>query len=249
MVKSVFRAVKILELLSDRHQLNVTEISRELALPKSTAHEILATLERENILAKDRNNRYHLGIKLFELGSLAQPDLELRRLANPFLQELNVTFDETVHLSILDRDEVLYVDTLESTKGLRPHAILGVRAPLFCTGVGKAILAFLGHDEIDRYFAEHELQGKTEQTITDEPRLRDDLHTTLERGYSIDNMESEEWLRCIGAPIRNRSGKVFASISLSGPSQRVTQEKIPEIGKEVMRQADNISKRLGFYVE
>lgn len=249
MVKSVFRAVKILELLSDRHQLNVTEISRDLDFPKSTAHEILGTLEQENILAKDRNNRYHLGIKLFELGSLAQPDLELRRLANPFLQELNVTFDETVHLSILDRNEVLYVDTLESTKSLRPHAILGVRAPLFCTGVGKAILAFLEADEIEQYLATHELNKRTERTITDKNLLLQEIDETVRRGYAIDNMESEEWLRCVGAPIRNHKGKVFASISLSGPSQRVTQEKVPEIGKEVMRQAKNISKQLGSQVE
>ena len=219
MVKSVFRAIKILDLLSERHKLNVTESRRDLGLPKSTTHEILSTLEQENILAKDRNNRYHLEAKLFELGSLAHPNLELRHLAPPFLQELNETFDETVHLTILDHFEVLYVDTLESTKSLLPHSILGVRSPFYCTGVGKTILAFLEPDELDRYFDSHELHSRTAQTITDKIRLRDELQSTMERGYSIDNMESEEWLRCVGAPIRNRSGKVFASISLSGPSQ------------------------------
>lgn len=249
MVKSVFRTMKILEFLGGNPGTNVTDISKTLGFPKSTTHEILATLEQGNILSKDQHNRYHLGIKLFELGSLAQPNLELRRLAYPFLQELNVTFDETVHLTILDRYEVLYVDTLESTKSLRPHAILGVRAPLYCTGVGKAILAFLPSDEIEQYLTTHELRQRTEHTILDKDVLREELKTTLHRGYSIDNMETEEWLRCVGAPIRNHTGKVFASISLSGPSQRVTREKVPEIAREVMRQANNISRQLGYQVE
>jgi len=246
MVKSIFRAIKILELLGGSPEATVTAISKTLGVPKSTTHEILATLEQENILSKDQHNRYRLGIKLFELGSLAQPNLELRRLAYPFLQELNVTFDETVHLTILDRYEVLYVDTLESTKSLRPHAILGVRAPLYCTGVGKAILAFLLSDEIEQYLATHELRARTAHTILDQHVLREELGLTFRRGYSIDNMESEEWLRCVGAPIRNHTGKVFASISLSGPSQRVTRDKVPEIAREVMRQAQNISKQLGY---
>ena len=143
MVNSVLRAVKLLEYLGKNEGRTVTHISKTLGYPKSTTHEILATLEHENLVSKDQHNCYHLGLKLFELGSMAQTDLEIRRVAAPFLKQLNAELDETVHLTVLEENEVLYVECLESSKRLRTYSVLGVRAPLYCTSVGKAILAFL----------------------------------------------------------------------------------------------------------
>ncbi|PIE34026.1 IclR family transcriptional regulator [candidate division KSB3 bacterium] len=247
MVKSVFRTIKILEFLGEHAGANVTDISKNLRFPKSTAHDILTTLEQENIVAKDQNNRYHLGLKLFELGSMAQTDLEIRRIAQSFLRQLNSELDETVHLTVLEGDEVLYVDCLESSKRLRTYSVIGVRAPLYCTSVGKAILAFLEHDVREKILAHTTFEKFTENTIIDKIFLEDELHTIAQRGYAVDNMEHEEGLRCIGAPIRNRSGRVFAAISVSGPSQRITLGNVSEIGKVVMAQAENISEQLGYH--
>lgn len=247
MVKSVFRAIKILEWLGGHKEgLTVTDISRELDFPKSSTHEILATLEQENLIVKDYANRYFLGLKLFELGSIAQLDLEIRRIARPFLKRLNEELDETVHLTVLDGNEVLYVDCLESSKRLRTYSVLGVRAPLYCTSVGKAILAFQEKETLESILNSMTLEKFTENTITDTSFLMDELNTTTQRGYAVDNMEHEEGLRCVGAPIRNHAGKVFAAISVSGPSQRITLGNISEIGKVVMSQAEEISEQLGY---
>ena len=246
MVNSVFRAIKILEFLGYHEGANVTEISKALGFPKSTTHQILATLEKENMTTKDQNNRYHLGLKLFELGSMAQVDLEIRKIAASSLKMLNAELDETVHLTVLEGNEVLYVDCLESSKRLRTYSVIGVRAPLYCTAVGKAILAFLDNEEQDRILDTITFERFTENTIIDKSFLKDELHTIAQRGYAVDNMEHEEGLRCVGAPIRNHAGKVFAAISVSGPSQRITLGNVSEIGKVVMAQAEKISEQLGY---
>lgn len=246
MVNSVFRAITLLEYLGRNRGKTVTEICKALGYPKSTTHEILATLEHENLISKDLHNRYHLGLKLFELGSMAQTDLEIRRVAAPFLKQLNAELDETVHLTVLENNEVLYVECFESSKRLRTYSVLGVHAPLYCTSVGKAILAFLPAEEQQAILDTTSFEKFTENTITDKAYLLDELRTIAQRGYAVDNMEHEEGLRCVGAPIRNHAGRVFAAISVSGPSQRITLGNISEIGKVVMAQAENISKQLGY---
>ena len=246
MVKSVVRAIKILEFLGENKGVSVTDISKALTFPKSTTHEILATLEKERFITKNPYNRYHLGLRLFELGNMAQSDLEIRRVASPFLKELNSELDETVHLTVLEGNEVLYVDCLESTKRLRTYSVIGVRAPLYCTSVGKAILAFLEPKELEKILDSLIFEKFTENTITDKIFLMDELKMIAQRGYAVDNMEHEEGLRCVGAPIRNHNGNVFAAISASGPSQRITLGNISEIGKIVMRQAEKISEQLGY---
>ena len=246
-VKSVRRAIKILEAFESDRGMSVTKISKILNLPKSSVHEILSTLVTEGILEKDfDSSTYHLGIKLFELGNRARSNLEIRKVATPYLKELNARFDETVHLTVLDNQEVLYIECFESTKRLRTYSVIGVRAPLYCTAVGKAILAFLPLDEIDEIIKVKGLGKFTENTITDRNVLLQELEKIVLTGYAVDNMEHEDGVRCVGAPIRNYSGKVFASISVSGPSQRVTLENIPEIAELVIATASDISRKLGF---
>ena len=246
MVKSVSRAIKILELLGNEEGQTVSQISKKLSFPKSTTHDILMTLEQENLITKDQHTCYHLGLKLFELGSMAQAELEIRKVSGPFLKQLNAELDETVHLTVLEGNEVLYVDCLESSKRLRTYSVIGIRAPLYCTSVGKAILAFLDNEEQDRILNTILLEKFTENTITDKSFLKDELRTITQRGYAVDNMEHEDGLRCVGAPIRNRAGRTFAAISVSGPSQRITLGNISEIGKVVMVHAGKISEQLGY---
>ncbi len=247
-IKSVHRAITILELLGKNEGLSVTEVSTQLNYPKSSVHEILATMQNDGIVEKDReHNRYNLGLKLFELGNQARAGLELRRIAMPFLKRLNEAFNETVYLTVLDRGEVLYIESFGSTKRLQANSIIGVRAPLYCTGVGKAILAFLPLDEIERIIAANGLPKYTENTITDIELLKKDLSSVRRRGYSIDNREIEVGLRCVGAPIYNHEGLVFAAISISGPSQRITAEAVPEIAGLVVQTAAGISRMLGYH--
>lgn len=246
-VKSVYKAVRIIDLISREKVLKVPEISKKLKYPKSTTYEIIITLLNSGILEKQKDtNAYHLGAKLVEYGVCAQENLEIRRIARPFLRELNEKLDETVHLTILDNDEVLYVECFESSKSLRTYSVIGVRAPLYCTAVGKAILAMQSDDEVERIILKSGLKKYTENTITDKNELLDELKKTAERGYSVDNVEHEEGVRCVGAPIFDFRGNVFASISISGPTQRITLEKISEMGEMTKDIALKISRKMGF---
>ncbi|MFQ3620416.1 MAG: IclR family transcriptional regulator [Spirochaetales bacterium] len=247
MVNSVLRAFTILTLLGKKGRLTLSQICRELKIPKSTTFSILETLEKEQaVVREEETGMYTLGIRLLELGQEAQVNFELRRVASPVLQQLNRDIDETVHLTVLDKDEVLYVDCYESSKRLRTYSVIGVRAPLYCTAVGKAILAFLEEDERAQLLNRINLERFTPNTLTNREALLKDLEEVRKRGYSLDNIEHEEGVRCVGAPIYNNKGRVCASLSISGPSSRITEERISFYGSKVTQTAQEISRRLGY---
>ena len=249
MINTVLKSIKVLELLGKEPNLGVTDISEALMIPKSSAHGILKTLQNEGLVTRNElSGKFYLGVKLIELGNLAQKNLDICKIAAPFLNGLNKQFDETVHLTVLDNDEVLYIDCIESKKRLRTYSVIGVRAPLYCTAVGKAILAFLPESEIKRIIMEKGLEKITENTITTEERMFEEIKKIRLQGYAIDDMEHEDF-RCIGAPIRDAHGDVFASISLSGPAERNTMEKLIEISQFLIDATDNISKRLGYSIK
>jgi len=247
MVNTVAKSIRILELLSQGNYLGVTEIGRELEIPKSSAHSILETLLHFGMVEKNtESGKFQLGMKLIELGNRAQIDLDICRIARPYMNGINMKTDETVYLTILQHDEALYVDCVESKKRLRSYSGIGITAPLYCTGVGKAILAFQDPEYIDSVIKEKGLPKFTEHTITDEDRLLDELSKIREQGYAVDNMEHEEELRCVGAPIYNSRGEVFAAISIAGPIQRNTIEKIPELAELVKNSTKDISRKIGY---
>jgi DNA-binding IclR family transcriptional regulator len=194
----------------------------------------------------DATQKFHLGTKLIELGNRAQHELDIYRIAHPYLDALNREVDETVHLTVLDVDEALYVDCIESRKRLRTYSVIGVRGPLHATSVGKAMLAFLPEDQIRHIVHTKGLSRFTSNTITDEQELFSELARVRRQGYAVDNAEHEDHLRCIGAPIRDAEGAVIASISISGPSQRITGESVPALAPAVIRAADGVSAKLGY---
>jgi IclR family KDG regulon transcriptional repressor len=247
MVNSVQKAVRVLDALSSNESLGVTELSRSLGFPKSSIHSILETLVSEDLLEKiAETNKYHLGLKLIELGNRAQLNLDICKISHPYMKNLNNLTDETVHLTVLDNDEVLYVDCIESKQWLRTYSVIGIRAPLYCTAVGKAILANLDYNHVRKIIREKGLERITENTITNENDMLTELETIRTQGYSIDNMEHENHLICIGAPIRNAKGEVFASISVSGPVSRQDLTGLDELGRKVMEATREISWKIGY---
>jgi len=246
-VKPVHNAIRILQVLGQEQGMGVTQISKLLQMPKSSVHDILSTLHNDGLVEKDgERNHYSLGLRLFELGNMARANLELRRISIPFLRSLNEDLDETVHLTILDGWQVLYIECFESVKQLRTYSVIGVRAPLHCTAVGKAILAFFTDKQFDQMIKAMGLAKFTENTITDRQRLEREMIVIRQRGYAVDNSEHEEGVRCIGAPIHNHEAEVMASISVSGPSQRMTPERDEEVGKLMKSKTAEISRRLGY---
>lgn len=247
MVNTVSRAALILNYLADHDDQGVSDIAKVLEIPKSSAHSILATLEHYNLVEKnDSTGRFHLGLKLIELGYRAQGELGLVRIARPFLQGLNQTTEETVHLTVLDDREVLYVDCVESRLRLRTYSVIGIRAPLYCTSVGKALLAWQSEEYVDDYLAQTVLKPETSRTITDAAALKIEIGKVRSQGFAIDDREHEDHLRCIGAPICNSRGEVFASLSISGPEVRMTPDRIEELAPTIIEVAGDISRKSGY---
>jgi len=247
MVNSVQRAAAILGLLVREKRLGLSQVARSLRIPKSTAHSILETLEREGLVARDESTgKFCLGIRLLELGQAAQENFELRRVASPHLLALNRQLDETVHLTVLDGDVVLYVECFESSRRLRTYSVIGVRGPLHCTAVGKALLAFLDDDEQIRLVNRIPLERFTPHTITRRAALRAHLQAVRARGWSVDDVEHEEGVRCVGAPVFDHLGRVCASISISGPTQRITTGALPGLAEKARATALAISRKLGY---
>lgn len=247
MVNSVIKAVKILEIIGRGRPLGISEIGRELGIPKSSTHNLLQTLESEGFVEKNEDtNKYNLGTRLIELGYRAQNDLAICRISRPYLNGINQETDETVHLTLMDDDEVLYVDCVESKRRMRTYSVIGIKAPLYCTAVGKAILAELPEIHIKQIINSKGLAKLTDKTITNEVNLSQDLSETRIRGYSIDNKEHEDQLICVGAVIKDANGDAIASMSVSGPSDRMTEDRVASIGGLVKNATSEISRKLGF---
>jgi len=246
-VNTVLKAMQILDALSGRQNLGVSELASSLDLPKSSVFAILKTLTSRKVVEKNTlTGKYCLGIKLIELGNCAQAGSDLCRIAAPILRGLNAQFDETLHLTVLDDDEVLYIDCIESHRCLRAYSVIGVRAPLYCTSVGKAILAFQSDAEVERIVERKGLVPFTAKTITTKEMLFAELSRIRVEGFAIDDMEHEEHLRCLGAPIFDAHGEVYAAISLTGPAERNTLARILEMAPAVVAAAKKISFSLGF---
>ncbi len=247
-LKSVEKALQILEVFNISHsELSASELEEMLSLPKVSIYRFLRVLLKKGFIAQNPQTRkYRLGIKVFELGSIVLKDMELRKVAFPLIEELSKKSGETVHLGVLDGKEAVSIEGAESGYSLRISLPIGKRVCLHSTGIGKAILAFLQDEEIKEIIKEKGLPRFTSNTITNPDLLKKELQAIRAQGYAIDNEENETGIRCVAAPILDSSKHVIASISISGPSIRITNEKIPELADMVIETSREISKALGY---
>lgn len=228
-------------------ELGVSELARAIGLTKATAHRLLASLRNREFVAQDpATRRYRLGMRMWELGAIARASMDWLAEAKPELEVLAAQIGETAHLAVLDDDQVLYVEKVESVHSLRMPSQVGRRLPAHCTGVGKALIAFLPEDRLSAVIAHRGLPRFTAHTITDPVALNAALETIRANGYATDNEEIEEGLRCIGAPVRDHTGAVIAAISIAGPASRLPEDDTPRLAAQVRSAADAISNRLGY---
>jgi DNA-binding IclR family transcriptional regulator len=250
-VQVLDRALAALEVLAGcSSECSLVEICRTLKLHKSTAHRLMMVLEQHRMVDKNPDTgRYRLGLKLFELGSKAIAALDLRRHAKPYLDRLQRELGETVFFCLLDEGQVFYIEKIESQQSVRTACTVGSRAPAYCTAVGKAMLAELTEAEVNQIVRRWGLKTITPNTITTNSALKTELKAIRSRGYAIDNEEKELGLRCVSAAVRGDQGKLLAALSVSGPAFRVTQERVPEIGRAVMQAAMDLSYEFGYRPE
>lgn len=248
LIQSVERAADILELfLISKPELSVKEISEQLGLSKSTVHGLIKTLEHRGYLQQNPDDlKYKLGLKLFELGSFIGNQLDIVKIAQPIIKDTVEKLKETVHLVVRQQDELIYVEKLEGPHTLRIYSHVGKTAPIHCTGVGKAILAYLDEKEVDRILTSNDLESFTEFTVTDIKEIKKQLEFTREYGYSWDDEEIELGLKCIAAPIFDHNGIVIASISCASPKMRLTEDRLPVVIEGIKSAASEISRCLGY---
>lgn len=241
------RAVQILDCFGFDHlELSVSEIALKTGLHKSTAHRILMALEYNDLIKQNpESGKYHLGIKLFKLGHQAASQVNLRQICRPYLMRIMNKTKETVHLAVLDEDQVLYLEKVEGPHALRMPSRVGRHIPTYCTSLGKAMLSCLEEDEVKRILRKQALKPYTPNTIKNIEALLADLRTVRRRGYSIDDEEIEIGLRCVGAPIKDHTGVMIGAISVAAPSARLTDREIPTFGKLAVEVAGAICKELG----
>jgi DNA-binding IclR family transcriptional regulator len=248
LIQSVQRAIRLLKAFDNGPaELGVSELSRRVALHKSTVSRLLATLEREGLLERvPETDKYRLGFMLVRLAGQVSHFGDVRAAARPVLVELTESSRETVHLAVLDGDEVINVEQISGPHLVRDTNWVGRRTPLNCVANGKALLAFRAASDIDRVLAGR-LTRFTDRTITDPKRLRVELAKVRERGYAQAIGEIEEGLNAVAAPVRDTAGAVVAAVSISGPAYRVTADRIAELGTLTISAAAKISARLGFF--
>lgn len=227
----------------DREECTLAELSQTLGMARSTVHRLLTPLMDAGLVEQSQSG-YRLGQHCAYLGGIYLDRLDLRAIAHDYLESLVAKTGETAHLVLHSGLEMTYIDKVESPSALRMYSRVGGRMPLYCTGAGKALLAYLPDATLDAVIAAG-LARRTPHTITDGANLRQDLATIRARGYAIDEIENELGIRCVGAVVFGPDGSPAAAISLSGPENRLTTGLVPKLGTMVAAEADAISRRLG----
>lgn len=246
-IQSIGKMMSILECFSTvNRQLSLAQLAAMSGLPRPTAHRMLSAMKEIGFIEQDaRTGSYGLGIRLFELGNIALANMDILREAKPFIDRLSKLSGESSHLGVFNGFEVIVVEREEpadrQSRSIQPNEA----SPAHCTGVGKALLAFQRPEVIEQVIAAG-LKVYTTTTISTPAALRKALEAIRKRGYAIDDSEHQLWVRCVAAPIRNSSGHVFASVSVTGPADRMTDSKIASLAPLVVQTADSISRQIGY---
>nr|WP_312577838.1 IclR family transcriptional regulator [Sedimentibacter sp.] len=247
MVQSVDRAISILKCFSEgRRELKLSEIADELGLNKSTVHGIINTLKHHGLIDQDeKTQKYRLGIYLIGLGELVVRSIDDRAIGYPIIEEMCRKLKETIHVGVLDCTDIVYIDKKECDNSIKISTKIGSRHPAYCTADGKVMLAYLDLNKQMRIIPDS-IPKFTPNTITDKSDIIKELAKIKEKGYAIDNEEYETGLVCVAAPVFDHSGAVKYGISITGPTIRMTEEKIVEIIDVLKEAAHKISVEIGY---
>lgn len=220
-VKSLSKAMRVLECFRNGPELGISQISDMLGMNKSNVHDIISTfVQLGYVMQNQQSSKYRLGYRILDLSHVLTDSIGFRKTVFPYMQKLAIEANETVYFAIPDGSEVLYLDSAYPVAQMTAtRAMLGDRAKMYCTAIGKAILSTMDEKDIINLLP-LKLHAYTEYTITDLESLLQDISNTRKRGYAIDNMEHEYGIKCVGTPIISTSGTTIGALSISGPSLR-----------------------------
>lgn len=252
LVPAVTRAFDILELfLQGDGTLSAPEITRRLQLPRTTTHELVATLTARNYLVQvpEQPGRYRLGVRTYQLGSRYAEQLDLAAEGHQVAREVADTCGETVHVALLEDMDVIYIAKVDSTHAVRMVSATGRRLPAHCTAVGKMLLASLPAAELEARLEERleegPLETMTPSSLSDPDALRAALAEIRILGVAVELQESNPDVSCVAAPVRDRTGRVVAALSVSVPVHRWSEDRENELTALAAKGADELSARLG----
>jgi DNA-binding IclR family transcriptional regulator len=245
---AVERALGMLEHVAQAQEgLTNAEISRKLQIPKSSASYILRTLEHRGYLTRDAvSGKYRVGLKVLSLSRGALIGIDVRELALPIMRHLMEKTNLTCHLAILDGPEAVYIEKVEPQGFIRMDTWVGRRMRVHATSVGKALVAHIAPERLEKILAERSMEKRTPKTITSMPRLLKELEKVRAQGYSIDDEENNLGARCLGAPVFNQHGEIEASLGLSGTINQVNAQTMPRIIEALKDAARHLSMQLGY---
>ena len=226
----------------------MTSIAKRVKLNKATAHRLLATLEARGYVERCTSGRlYRLGVRAFELGLYFQNQLDIRRIAFPYLTEMVKITDETAFLCIQDGDEAICLDRVESDQNIQIFTLrIGGRQPLHCGAAPRALLPSLNEEALISYVHRTGLPKFTPRTIDKLDRLREDIALTHRQGYVVSNEDVTSGVAAVGAPVRDHSGKIIAAISLSGLAAQYKPDRIKMLASIISDNAKKISRQMGY---
>jgi DNA-binding IclR family transcriptional regulator len=243
--KALVKGLALVDVMSAADgPVRLGELVTASGLPRPTVLRLLEVLLEERVV-QAADGAYALGPRLAVWGQRYLDGLDVRAHAEAPMRELADATRETCYLGVRDERSVLYIAKADSPQAVRPAARVGTRNPLHSTGIGKTLLAFGAPDEALAY-ANGPLEAKTPNTIVDADRLSAEIDATRARGYAIDNVENEDGVRCVAAPIRNHAGEVVAALSVSAPAYRFGLEDLPALAPKVLAAALEISSHIGY---
>ncbi len=246
-VKSAERVLQIFELLEGAPGgMTNKDISQSLGFAPSSTLGILRTMLEYGYLMIDEGKRYSLGGKLVRLGDIAASRFDIGKMASPHLKHLMNALEETCFLAVLSGDEIVYIAKEWCEQTINTNANIGSRKPVYCTGLGKAFLAFLPEKESREIIDQIDFEEYTHKTVRNKKDLEEQLKQFRMQGYSIDDQEIEEGLWCAAIPIYDGSRRMVAAISVSGPIERMLSKK-DKIISELLMTGKKLSEQLGYH--
>jgi IclR family transcriptional regulator, KDG regulon repressor len=247
-LQTVDRALAILELLAGHPAgLRPVDVAAAMGLHKVTVHRLLATLLTRGLVERrEEGGRYLIGLRLIEISSMRLNNLELKTEAQPWLRRLVDLVGQPVHLAILDQDEIVYIEKMETVHSIRMYSQIGKRSPAYCTALGKVLLAALPDADILAVLRRLDIRAHTPQTQTDLPRILAEVQAARLLGYALDRQEHELGVFCAAVPVRDYRSQIIAAISTAGSRQDYLDDPDSPVIGWLRETAAAISHRLGF---
>ena len=250
-IQSLDRGLGLLEVLAaERRDVSLSELAARFSWDKSTTFRLLTTLVRRGYVDQDSERRkYRLGLKIFDLCYALRMQLDIRARARPFMEQLALNSRETCHLAVLDGGEIVAIEHVESPERIRACADIDPRGPSHCTALGKVLLAYLPDGQLEELLRRERLSAYTDKTITNPEVLRSHLMTVKEKGYALDDEESDPGLRCLAVPVHDSEGSAVAAVGISGPAHRIRFEYLDRYIELVKVAGEEISKSMGYVTD